>query len=81
METGSYRREPRDCCAMAQVRICLVLGRDFQSPADDRQKENFKGSSGSDLPDGRGESDLGSTAHRALIRHAGMTVEEFLALL
>src|SRR5258706_7718085 len=48
---------------MAQISIRALLAFSLKSPAGDRQKENFKGSARSDLPDGHREPNLGCAAN------------------
>ena len=63
METGSHGGKPRDGCPLAQVWIRTVLACHFQGSSDRREKEDFEGSKGSDLSDGRREFELGRAAH------------------
>src|SRR6266404_1561211 len=56
------RRHPRPRLTIFG-KVFWVLARSVQSPAGDRQKENFKGSARSDLPDGHREPNLGCAAN------------------
>jgi hypothetical protein len=63
METGAYRGYPGNGGPMASGRLPIVLEADFRGAKTDWAETDSKASAGIDLPDGRGESHLGSTAH------------------
>src|SRR5713101_7174052 len=72
METNSDHRGPGDRGALAQIGVRTLLACDLQGSTSDRQEEIFQRGTGSHLPYGGRESNLGSAAHPWGASHVGI---------
>src|SRR6266851_8011808 len=72
METNSDHRGPGDRGALAQIGVRTLLACDLQGSTSDRQEEGFQRGTGSHLPYGGRESNLGSAAHPWGASHVGI---------
>ena len=71
LEAVSPHRHSRNCRALASSWFPSVLEAGFQDHQAAWQKADPQGGSGSDLPHGRRESNLGCASHPRRIAHAG----------
>ena len=73
MEGDAHYRPARNGRSMASGRIQTVLDHAVQSPqTSGRWPEDLERDPRTDLPDGRGESNLGRTAHPRRTSHVGL---------
>ncbi len=70
MEANTHRCHSRDGSAMAPSRLPAILACDLQGSASNLQEKDFQRGTGSHLPSGDREPDLGRTTRSRRVSHA-----------